>query len=144
MVLVNFDLEHPFPTIVLRGLGRAWDLHAWAVFEGLELRPGEDAVVLRWRALAAENPWGDPSNRARGCTLRFTGLHALEVTARAPDAMAEDDHTLADVRRVTPEPGEFRERERWAPGEEFRLRFEFESGRAIEVGAAHAELVELS
>jgi len=52
-----------------------------------------------------------------------------------------EDRDLADVSKVTPEPGEYRTRERWSPGEPFNLRFEFQSGRAIEVAAERAELV---
>ena len=140
MILSNFELREPNHTIELVGLGHNWDLHNFAEFEGLEVNAGQNHATLRWRVPDVENPWGSLNNAFRGCALVFSGLRALSMTPHDPDH-ATEDRDLADVSKVTPEPGEYRTRERWSPGEPFNLRFEFQSGRTIEVAAERAELV---
>ena len=144
MILTNFDLNLPACATELVGLGHRWDLHSFADFEGLEVRLAQDIATLRWQVptdCPVDNPWGSPGNTSRGCAIVFTGLRALHLTPRHAEADAEGDKALSDVSKVTPELGSHRHREHWLPGEHFHLRFEFDSGRSLEVAADRAELV---
>ena len=140
MDLKNFDLARPSHTTELHALGLHWDLHSFAEFEGLELRVAEDVAVLRWSVPGVENPWGSWENRYQGCRLVFRGVLAVHVTPRDPGSERADDRALADISKVSPELGSNRHRESWPAGAPFHLRFEFESGRTIEVAAQSAEL----
>ena len=144
MLLTNFELRKPSYSIELVGLGHNWDLHNFANLEGFEMQTTENRLTLRWTVPDVENPWGSFGNSFRGCALVFSGVRGLSVTPRDPNGIQKEDTDLAHVSKVTPEsePLEsYRHRERWEPGEMFHLRFEFQSGRAIEVAADSAELV---
>lgn len=144
MILSNFDLDRPARATQLIGLGHHWDLHSFVRFDGFEVRAREAEAILRWRVStdqAVDNPWGSPGNLSRGCELHFTGLRALHLTPRDAGADLEEDLALADVSKVTPESGTHRHREQWIEGQLFHMRFEFESGRSLEVAAKRATLV---
>jgi hypothetical protein len=96
-------------------------------------------LTLRWTVPAAENPWGSDGNKHTGCELAFSGVRSCYVSA-PDDENAGSDRDLAEMLRVTPELGEYRMRTDWPENSDFHLRFEFMSGRAIEIGAIEVEL----
>ena len=141
MKLRNFDLQNPSATIILLGLGVEWDLHNFAIFQGLAYDTTQNAVLLQWTVPRVENPWGSVNNHFAGCTLRFQNVSALTISPRRPDALAEDDACMSGVSKVLPESDEYRHLDTWPPHRAFHLRFEFESGRTIEIAAESAELI---
>ena len=139
MRLANFDLVGPEPTITLVGLGHFWDLHNFAEFEGLAFDAATASLTLRWTVPAVEDPWGSNGNEHMRCELVFSGVRFCYISDRGDDNTSSD-RDLAEMLRVTPELGEYRMRTEWPANSDFHLRFEFMSGRAIEIGAIEVEL----
>ena len=83
MKLINFELESPFATITLKGLGCEWDLHNFADFIGFSFNAAENSLSLTWDATALEgNTWGDLKNDAKGCKLVFRSVTFVHVSQR--------------------------------------------------------------
>ena len=140
--LKNYDLADPLCTVQLVGLGHSWDLHNFADFVGLEYDAEARSAVLSWKSLEERNPWGDDTNKYKGCSLLFRGVKSLRVRPRQSGA-SSDGRTLSDLAKVIPGEQEYRRREKWLPEHPFDLRFEFEDESVIEVSADSSELVGL-
>lgn len=87
----NFILESP-GGVVLLALGHAWDLHNCVDFRGLRYEPLLGEVVLEWSPLPEyrSNPWGDVTNKATGCRLRFREVQSVRIGPREGSYPAED------------------------------------------------------
>jgi hypothetical protein len=142
MRLLNFTLEEPNNTVAVRTLGLHWDLHNCAVFQGLGIA-SDGSAVLTWM-VDESTPWGDPGNQFRGCQLRFRGVRQVLVTGRDPATSPSEDGTLADMSKVIPESGEYRQRVEWQQEEPFNLLLIFQNGLSIELAAAEAEFEPIS
>ena len=126
MLLTNFSLVEPVPTITLASHGLEWDLHSFAEFEGFTVDAAAGTLVMRWHVPpGAENPWGSVANTAVACELAFRGVRSLQVISSV-EAPHPDDTDLADIG--------------WADSEQPALVFCFESGRIIGVSAESVEL----
>ena len=126
MLLSNFSLVEPVPTIILTSHGVEWDLHSFAEFEGFTYDAAAGTLAMRWHVPTdAENPWGNVANTAVACELAFRAIRSLQVIS-ASEAPHPEDTDLADIS--------------WAESEKPTLVFSFESGRVIEVSAESAEL----
>ena len=139
MRFLNFDLRSPNNTVELQSRGLNWDLHNFADFEGLRLEP-DGSAVLTWTVPKRPNSWGDANNRYHGCELRFRDVRGLRVSGRDSTVPNSENRTLHDISKVTPEAGEYRQRQDWAPDAPFHLLLTFASGLTIEVDATEAEL----
>jgi len=142
MRLENFEIHS---SIELQTGNLFWDLHNFADFVGLELIPTENMAVMRWSAPAESNPWGCYENKFSGMTLRFKDLQLLHLGARDRDLPLTEDTCVSDVLKVDPtiegvEPY-MRTRRDWKPTDSFRLVFQFQSGRVIEIESETVELV---
>lgn len=106
MKLENFRLAHR-GGVELEGLGHRWDLHNFADCVERSHDPEPATARVRWE-LIRPNAWGDPSNDAAGCELRFEGVtrwvlvpgsgedgETLESLGTQP--LHEDDRHEADV-----------------------------------------------
>lgn len=149
MELRNFKLEEPAHAIALEGLGLYWDLHAYAVLRDVNYSVDNRTVEIRW-VIPDEvtNPWGDETNTAKGCLLRFSNVHLLAILQTNDGAQGQDD-CVAAVSEVRSEPQKLSElvehrikldSER---AETAGLYFELQSGRTIEIHAATVELIPL-
>lgn len=126
MLLSNFTLVEPLPTITLASDGLEWDLHAFAEFQGLRLGGAAGCLVMRWSiSPKAVNPWGSERITAAGCELAFRAVRSLQVVSSGAVPHAEDT-ALADIN--------------WADAMEPALVFSFMSGRTIQISAESAEL----
>jgi hypothetical protein len=146
MKLTNFGLEEPAHSIGLQGLGLYWDLHAFARLIGLEYLPSSGTAELRWAVLSVDNAWGDKSNRATGCLLRFDSVTAVLI---GKGENGRDEECVVSISKVTEpntmlESAEHRVKEEFAEGEKFGLLLELESGGTIEIHAEAATLVALN
>jgi hypothetical protein len=146
MELRNFRLEEPSHAIALEGLGRYWDLHAYADLVEVRYFTVENTVEFHWRIPEIDNPWGDEKNRAKGCVLRFTEVRFLKIL-QAEEKNTNEDDCIASISQVTAEesatsdPAEFRMKREWKANEDFGLLIELQSGRTIEIHAQSAELI---
>lgn len=141
MRLKNFNLTSPYGCAVIRGCGHDWDLHNFADFQGFFFTPDRDDLVMEWLVVPGEeNPWGSRGNAAAGCRLCFSGIRYLRVVGRDTDYPAEESSCLASISKVEPGESEYRGKEKWEPGEPFRLLFQFQDGRQIEVEADSVSL----
>ena len=132
----NFELAAPYGAIELRGLGHAWDLHNFATFQGFAFDPERDEFTMEWLVEPGqENPWGSRGNNARGCRLRFSGLRFLRETNRDRAYPLKESRTVAGVSKATPEQGEHRLKQEWAPDEPFHLIIRFQDERELEIAA---------
>lgn len=147
MQFVNFDLEQDVRTTTLRGLGGDWDLHNCADFQGFTYNTDDDMLLLRWVAmtdpdLGCVNPWGNDKNEVRSCGLRFSRLKFMQLTYPPSQQVGGGSIAgLSAISRTAPGKGELGFRSKWSPREECHLLFEFDDGRAIEIGAEAVELV---
>src|SRR5262249_11688272 len=99
MKCLNFDIRS---SIELHGMGLNWELHNFADFRGLRLRP-DTSVVLTW-VMAANvvvrgggTPWGDFNNHYGGCQLLFRGVRHISITGADPEMPASESRTLARI-----------------------------------------------
>ena len=145
MRLENFEL---LSDIELQSDGLIWELHNFADFRGLELVPGENLVVMRWTVPPGSNPWGCTANKFSGVMLHFRNLQWLSLGARDKDMPLSEDTCVAEIFKVEPatkavDP-HLRTRRDWKPGDAFRLIFQFQSGRVIEIESETVGLVPIS
>ena len=142
MRLENFEI---YSDIELQSQGLIWELHNFADFIGLELLSAENLALMRWIAPAVSNPWGCVENKFPGMTLRFKNLLFLSVGARDEELPFTEDTCVASVLKVeTRNEGldaYTRTRRDWNVEDAFRLLFQFQSGRAIEIESETVELV---
>jgi len=144
MKLENFDLDAPFGSVTLVGIGHHWDLHAWADFVGAEFMPEHDRLVLEWRAPdGQENPWGSPGNDSSGCRLVFNGVSFFQISPRDPAYPSSESRTVASISKASLSETKFRFQNSWDAGEPFRLLVEFQDERRIEVEAESVSLERL-
>ena len=124
-----------------------WDIHNFADFEGLELLPANDAVVMKWTVPKRDNPWGCFENKHSGMNLYFDDLQYLKITARDPQMPFTEDACVAHILKVDPSVQHddpfMRTRKIWDPDTPFRLVFLFQSARVIELEAGTVELIPL-
>ena len=142
MRLKNFDISG---SIELQSGELFWDLHNFADFEGLELLPAYDAVMMKWTVPKRTNPWGSPENKSSGMKLYFDNLQFLQISPRDSEMPFTEDACVSRILMVDPhvqhaEPY-MRTRANWAPNDSFRLVFEFQSGRIIEIESETVELI---
>jgi hypothetical protein len=148
MILRNFALEKGSHAIALEGLGRYWDLHAFARLESLRYVMADNVAELTWKVQQIENPWGDRTNTATGCLLRFNNVGVLKVM-QGDDQATREDQCVSSISQIDKrehplsEPVEFRMRREWKSGDEFGLLIILQSGRTIEIQAESADLIAL-
>jgi hypothetical protein len=122
-----------------------WDIHNSAYFEGLELIPANDAVVMKWTVPKVENPWGCRENKSSGMKLYFDDLKFLKVNPRDPEMPFTEDACVRFILKVDPdidhEDPFMRTRKMWGPNDRFRLVFLFQSARQIELESETVELI---
>jgi hypothetical protein len=138
MRLENFEIHS---SIELQTGNLFWDLHNFADFHGLELIPAENSAVMRWSVPSESNPWGCYENKFSGMTLRFKNLQLLG--ARDKRLPLTEDTCVSDVLKVdlTLEGVEPYMRACRESTDSFRLVFQFQSGRVIEIESETVELV---
>jgi len=144
MRLENFEL---LSDIELQSDGLIWELHNFADFCGLELVPAENLAVMRWSMPSGPKHWGCAANESSGVMLYFKNLKFLSIGSRDADMPLTEDTCVAEIFKVdaTSEVANpfFRTRRDWKPGDSFRLLFQFQSGRAIEIESETVQLVPL-
>ena len=143
MRLENFEIRSE---IELQTSNLIWELHNFADFVGLELIPAQDIAVMRWSVPSGPNPWGCLENKSSGMTLRFKNLQFLKVGPRDKDLPLTEDTCVSDVLKVIPgnegaDPY-LRTCRDWS--DSFRLIFQFQSGRVIEIESETVELVPIA
>jgi hypothetical protein len=145
MRLKNFEISG---SVQFQSDNLYWDIHNSAEFEGLELLPAYDAVVLKWTVPKWENPWGRPGNNSSGMKLYFDDLLLLKIGPRDPDMPFTEDGCVPQILKVDPsiqhDDPFMRTRKNWAPGDSFRLAFLFQSGRVIEIESETVELIPIT
>jgi len=140
MRLENFEIHS---SIELQTENLFWDLHNFADFAGLELIPAENMAIMRWTVPPESNPWGCYENKFSGMALRFKNLQLLHLGARDKGLPLTEDTCVSYVLKVDPtvegvDPSMRACRE---PTDSFRLVFQFQSGRVIEIESEVVELV---
>ena len=140
MNLRNFEVSG---SIELQSGSLFWDLHNFANFDGLELIPEEDSVVMKWSVPASANPWGCYENKFKRMELVFKDLLFLHVGARDVELPMTEDSCVARIFKVDPKihHEEPYMRQVKHPDDDFRLAFQFQSQRVIEIESVFAELV---
>jgi len=145
MRLKNFDISG---WVQLQSDNLHWDIHNSADFEGLELLPAYDAVVMKWAVPKRANPWGRPGNNSSGMKLYFDNLLFLKISPRDPDMPFTEDSCVAHILKVDPntqhDDSFMRTRNNWGPDDSFRLVFQFQSRRTIEIESETVELIPIS
>lgn len=128
MKLENFSLAHN-GGVELRAFGHNWDLHNCVDFRGLHYAPLSNDVVLEWVPLPeyAANPWGDTTNKAACCRLRFREVHALRLGPRDDSYPASEATCVDTIELVNAADSEI-------------LVFTMQDARVIEIAAASAIL----
>jgi hypothetical protein len=142
MKFKNFEITRE---IELRTGTLLWDIHNFADFQGLELVPAEDAVVMKWTVPERENPWGCYENKFSGMKLYFDDLKFLKVNPRDPEMPFTEDACVSFILKVDPhiehDDPFMRTRKMWGPNDLFRLVFLFQSARQIELESETVELI---
>ncbi len=140
MRLENFEIRSE---IELQTSNLIWELHNFADFLGLELIPAENIAVMRWSVPSATNPWGCLENKSSGMTLRFKNLQFLKIGPRDKDLPLTEDTCVSDILKVVPgnEGIDPYLRTCLDGSDSFRLIFQFQSGREIEIESDAVELV---
>jgi hypothetical protein len=145
MKLKNFDISD---AIELHSGTLFWDIHNFAKFEGLELIPARNSVVMKWTVPERANPWGCYENKFSGMMLFFEDLRYLKVTPRDPNMPLTEDTCVSAILKVDPEIQHdepyMRTRPVWGIDDSFRLVFQFQSRRALEIESNSVELTPLS
>jgi hypothetical protein len=137
MKLLNFELAAPSFAIELVGLDFVWDLHNAATFLGVNLDAASNTGSMKWAVS------GHPASRYTGCSLIFTGLKLLVVSARDHDLPLSEDLCVSGISKVLPDPlteSPLSMKPEWNENEPFHLLFEFQSRRSIEIDAETVEL----
>ena len=143
MKLSNFEISSP---IYLRSEGLSWDLHNFADFDGLQLIPNTNTAIMRWRVRTSEpNPWGCYENKSSGVELHFKKLLYLSIGPRDDELEMSEDTCVSDIVKVNPNivHEEPIMRAVSETSNSFRLRFQFQSARVIEIESDRVELVPL-
>lgn len=138
MRFVNFELENPSFSVELFGLGYVWDLHNSGEFLGLQVFPDDNSALLRWMVT------GNPSEKYSECILKFSGLSTVRISPRDLEVPYSEDRCVSGISKIVPEAAEkpeYRTRAHWDRGDKFNLRFEFQSGRMIDIDAETVELI---
>jgi hypothetical protein len=140
MRLHNFEVSS---SIEFRSGGLFWDIHNFANFEGLELIRSENAAVMRWSVPVASNPWGCHENKFVGMELHFEDLLFLHVGPRDEEIPMTEDSCVSAVLMVstTIEHEELYLRQVREITSSFRLAFQFQSARVIEIESETVKLV---
>jgi len=139
MRLENFEIHS---SIELQTGNLFWDLHNFADFLGLELIPSENTAVMRWSVPSVSNPWGCYENKFSGMTLRFKKLQLLHLGGRDKGLPLTEDSCLSGVLKVDRTLGGVEPyMPILEPSDFFRLVFQFQSGRVIEIESETVELV---
>jgi hypothetical protein len=143
MKLHNFDISS---SIELQSGSLFWDLHNFANFQGLELVPTQNAVVMSWTVPEGSNPWGCYENNFGGMKLRFVGLQFMHVTPRNKNLPLSEDTCVSDILRVDPriEHADPHMRAVLEMTDLFRLAICLQSGRIIEIESDKVELIPVS
>ena len=142
MRLVNFDLESPFASISIKGLGYEWNLHNCADFLGFDFVAQDNSISLAWDASAREGTTWDglPKNESKGCKLIFHNVNFVQLAPRDEAYPRSEDWCVSGISKAIPNTSKYRFKAEWNEGEEFNLLFEFQSERTLEIGAESAEL----
>jgi hypothetical protein len=144
MQLLDFCVQDE-PGVVLRSdapTTTRYDLHNFVDFVGLTYDVATRTLQLAFAVHSdVSNPWGDPSNKASGCTLVFREVGSLSVSPRDEAMPVSEDLTLewcgrAEKGLSTEDSWEFPHSEQSTV---FRLAFR--GGTAIEVVSSTIELV---
>ncbi len=145
MMFLNFELPRPAHARSILALGREWDLHGTAQFEGFSFSPDRDQLELRWRALENPDPgrpgsdaWGGLGNFAPRCGIRFTEVESVLMRFFG-ERRQQSDTSLHGISKVKPGQGQLGFRSTWEPDEDFNVVIELTGGRWIEVAAKTAE-----
>jgi len=142
MRLKNFEISG---SVQFHSDNLYWDIHNSADFEGLELLPAYDAVVMRWTAPKRANPWGRPGNNSSGMKLYFDNLQFLKISPRDPDMPFTEDGCVSHILKVDPniqhDDPFMRSWKNWGPGDSFRLVSQFQSGRTVEIESETVEFI---
>lgn len=140
MILKNFEVSG---SIELQSGDLFWDLHNFANFDGLELVPGDDAVVMKWSVPSKPNPWGCPQNKFKGMELIFRDLLFLRIGPRDEELPITEDACVREIFKVNPEIQHDEPYMRLVPhvDDSFRLAFQFQGGRVIEIESVTVELI---
>jgi len=141
MRLRNFEI---YSSIEFQSGGLFWDVHNFATFDGLELIRIENAAVMRWSVPAdVSNPWGSYGNGFTGMELHFKNLHFLLVGPRDEQMPMSEDSCVSAVLMVDPaiEHDDPYMRRVQEITNSFRLVFQFQSARVIEIESEIVELV---
>jgi len=138
----NFEITG---SIELRTDNLYWDVHNFADFEGLELNPANDAVIMKWTVPKRDNPWGCYENKFSGMNLYFDDLQFLKIGPRDPDMPFTEDACVSQILKVDPniqhDDPFMRARAAWGPHDPYRLVFLFQSARVIELESKTVELI---
>src|SRR5262249_32945987 len=139
MKFQNFEISS---SIEFQSGGLFWDVHNFANFDGLELIRQENAAVMRWSVPTVANPWGCYENKFAGMELYFKNLLSLHIGPRDQDMPMTEDTCVSAVLMVNPaiQHDEPYMRQIQAMSDSFRLLFQFQSARIIEI---ESEIVEL-
>jgi hypothetical protein len=136
------DSQAQFTTQFPASGGKNWDLHNFADFTGFSFDAPSRRLQLGWLVRESEkNPWGDPTNHARSCSLHFEGVNYLQVGPRKSSLPYEEDLTLEEIVRVRPGESSHDEYALAASDGVFALRFQFYSEAWIEVIADRVRLL---
>jgi hypothetical protein len=141
MRLQNFEI---CSSIEFQSGGLFWDVHNFAIFDGLELIRTENAAVMRWSVPAGvSNPWGRYGNKFAGMELHFKNLLFLHVGPRNEEMPMSEDDCVSAVLMVNPaiEHDDPYMRQVQEITNSFRLVFKFQSARVIEIESEVVELV---
>jgi len=139
MRLENFQIHS---SIELQSGNLFWDLHSFADFLGLDLIPTENTAVMKWGVPSGPNPWGCYENKFSGMVLRFKNLQLLHLGARDKGLPLTEDACVSAVLKADPTlEGAEPYMPALEPTDSFRLVFEFQSGRVIEIQSETVELV---
>jgi len=140
MTLSNFELNEPFGSVILRGLGQEWDLHNFA--ELVAVRPPNVAGIasLEWHVPAdVDNPWGSRGNSASGCRLVFSGVRRFEQLGGDPK-QSDGARAVRGISKAIPGELEYPFKQKWESDELFYLRVEMEDSGRIDIDAEVAAL----
>jgi hypothetical protein len=141
MKLQNFEI---CSDIEFQSGGLFWDVHNFASFDGLELIRADNAAVMRWNVPSTvSNPWGGYGNKFVGMELHFKNLLFLFVGPRNEEMPMSEDSCVGAVLMVNPtiQHDDQYMRQVQETTKSFRLAFQFQSGRVIEIESEIVELV---
>ena len=140
MRLQNFEISS---SIELQSGGLFWDIHNFAKFDGLELIQSENAAIMRWSVSSGSNPWGCHENKFTGMELHFKSLLFLLVGPRDAKMPMSEDSCVSTVLMVNPaiKHDDLHMRQVQEITNSFRLAFQFQSRRVIEIESEIVGLV---